>query len=87
MPITAELKLLRLRQCLSGTPLKSIEAYGYSAAAYQAALQRLEQKYGSQKRQAAVHMEALDKMAVIPDGNGWAQMGSLWAQQRGHCWR
>ena len=46
MPITAELKLLRLRQCLSGAALKSIEAYGYSAAAYQAALQRLEQKYG-----------------------------------------
>ena len=47
MPITAELKLLRLRQCLSGTPLKSIKVYGYLAAAYQAAL-HLEQKYGGQ---------------------------------------
>ena len=72
MPITAELKLLRLRQCLSGTPLKSIEAHGCLAAAYQAAL-HLERKYGGQRRQAAVHMEALDKMAVFPDGNG-AQM-------------
>ena len=70
LPITAMLKLLRIRQCLSGAPLKSIKAYGYSAAPYQAALQRLEQKHGGQRRQAAVHMEALDKMAVIPDGNG-----------------
>ena len=72
MPITAELKLLRLRQCLSGTPLKSIETYGYLAAANQAAL-RLELKYGGHRRQAAVHIEALHKKAVIPDGNG-AQM-------------
>ena len=45
MPITVELKLLILKQCLRGTPLNSIEAYGYSAAVYQATLQCLERKY------------------------------------------
>eukprot|EP00117_Sycon_ciliatum_P047343 scpid69314/ scgid5729/ len=44
-PLSPELKLLQLRQYLSGPPLKTVETYGYSAAAYAAALQRLDQKY------------------------------------------
>ena len=67
-PISPELKLLQLRQCLTGPPLKSIESFGYSAAAYQAAITRLEQKYGGDRRQAAVHLEALDNFQPIRQG-------------------
>ena len=69
-PMTDEVKLLRLRQCLSGAPLTTIETYGYSAAAYRAAVQRLEQKYGGQRRRAASHMDALTKVPVLHAGNG-----------------
>ena len=69
-PMTDEVKLLRLRQCLSGAPLTTIEAYGYSAAAYRSAVQRLEQKYGGQRRRAASHMDALTKVPVLYAGNG-----------------
>ena len=36
-PATAEYKLLKLKQCLSGQALKAIEGLGHSEAAYQAA--------------------------------------------------
>ena len=64
-PLSPELKLLQLRQYLSGPPLKTVETYGYSAAAYAAALQRLDQKYGGEKRKTAVHMSALQDMPPI----------------------
>ncbi|XP_065195785.1 uncharacterized protein LOC135827185 [Sycon ciliatum] len=65
VPLSPELKLLQLRQYLSGPPLKTVETYGYSAAAYAAALQRLDQKYGGEKRKTAVHMSALQEMPAI----------------------
>ena len=48
-PATAEYKLLELRQCLSGEALKVIESLGHSAAAYEAAKDRLERKFGGQR--------------------------------------
>ena len=45
-PGTAEYKLLQLRQCLSGEALRVIENLGHSAAAYQAAMERLDSKFG-----------------------------------------
>ena len=50
-PATAEYKLLQLKQCLAGEALKAIEQLGHSAAAYQAAKERLERKFGGQRRQ------------------------------------
>ena len=47
---TPEYKLLRLRECLQGEPLKVIENLGHSAAAYEAAKSRLERKYGGKRR-------------------------------------
>ena len=63
--LSPELKLLQLRQCLTGSALKAIESYGYSAAAYTAAIRRLEQKFGGDRRQTAVHTEALARLPVI----------------------
>ena len=49
-PATPEYKLLQLRQYLEGDELKCIESLGHSEAAYDAAKQRLERKYGGKKR-------------------------------------
>ena len=48
-PATAEYKLLQLRQYLSGEALKVIESLGHSAAAYEAAKDPLERKFGGQR--------------------------------------
>ena len=45
-PVTAEYKLLQLHQCLAVEILKVIENLGHSAATYQAAMEKLERKFG-----------------------------------------
>ena len=49
-PATPEYKLLQLLQHLSGEALKVAETLGHSAAAYEAAKERLERKCGGQRR-------------------------------------
>ena len=59
-PATAEYKVLQLRQYLSGEALKCIENLGHSAVAYETAQERLERKFGGQRRQVAIYLEELD---------------------------
>ena len=68
-PSTGEYKLLQLRQCLSGEALDVIESLGHSAAAYEAAKERLERRYGGKRRQVAIYLEDLDKFPQIRPGN------------------
>ena len=68
-PATAEYKLLQLRQCLAGEALKAIESLGHSAAAYQAAKERLERKFGGQRRQIALYLEEIDNFRPVCPGN------------------
>ena len=68
-PATGEYKLLQLRQYLSGEALNVIENLGHSAAAYEAAKERLERRYGGKRRQVAVYLEDLDKFQQIRPGN------------------
>ena len=49
-PATPEYKLLQLRQYLSGVALEAIENLGLSGAAYEAAKDRLERKFGGKRR-------------------------------------
>ena len=56
-PATPEYKLLKLRQHLSGEALKAVETLGHSAAAYEAAKERLERKFGGERRKIALHLE------------------------------
>ena len=56
-PVTAEYKLLQLRQYVSWEALKVIDSLGHSAAAYQAAKDRLDRKYGGKRRQIALYLE------------------------------
>ena len=66
--VSPELKLLQLRHYLTGEALSSIESLGYSASAYQVALERLERKYGGMRRQIAMRFEEIDKFPQIRTG-------------------
>ena len=66
---TAEYKLLQLKQCLAGEALRAIEGLGHSAAAYQAAKERLERKFRGQRRQLAIYLEEIDNFKPVRPGN------------------
>ena len=67
-PLSAEFKLLQLRQYVAGEALDAIESLGYSAAAYDAALRRLERRFGGSRRRLAVRMEELERSPPIRSG-------------------
>ena len=73
-PISPELKLLQLRQYLSGPLLGTVETYGYSASAYTTALKRLDQKYGGERRKTAVHTMALSNLPAIREKGTAAEL-------------
>ena len=68
-PATDEYKLLQLRQCLSGEALNVIENLGHSTAAYEAAKERLERRYGGKRRQVAIYLNDIDKFPQVRPGN------------------
>ena len=68
-PATAEYKLLQLRQSLAGDALKAIENLGHSPEAYEVAKERLERKFGGERRQIALHIEELSTIRLIRQGN------------------
>ncbi|XP_065895432.1 uncharacterized protein [Dysidea avara] len=68
-PATPEYKLLQLRQCLAGEALKAIDSLGHSATAYHTAKERLERKFGGQRRQIALYLEEVDNFRPINPGS------------------
>ena len=68
-PATAEYKLLQLRQSLAGDTLKAIENLGHSPETYEVAKERLERKFGGERRQIAPHLEELSNIRPIRQGN------------------
>ena len=67
-PATSVYKLLQLKQCLQGEPLRLIECLGHSAEAYDAAKECLERKYGGERRLIAIHLNELENFRPIKDG-------------------
>ena len=67
-PATPEYKLLQLRQYLSGVALEAVENLGFSRAAYEAAKERLERKFGGKRREIATHLEDMDNFRPVRDG-------------------
>ena len=49
--------------------MQAIENLGYSPAAYEAAKERLERKYGGKRRQIAVYLEDLEKFKQVRTGH------------------
>ena len=66
--VTPEQKLLQLHNYLTGDALKAISGLGYSAAAYKVAIDRLERKYGGQRRQIALQLEAVEAFPTVRNG-------------------
>ena len=64
-PASQEHKLLQLRQYVCGEALAAIERPGFSSAAYQAALDLLNRKYGGKRRRVAFQLEEFDKIEVV----------------------
>ena len=60
-----ELKLLHLRQYLSGEALSSIDSLGYTASAYQAAMNRLDRKFGGEQRQVTLQYEQVEAFPPV----------------------
>ena len=45
--------------------MKSIESLGHSATAYHAAMDRLERKFGGERRQIAIYLEEIDNFRPV----------------------
>ena len=64
-PMSDEYKLLQLRQYLAGDALGVINGLGHSKSAYIVAKERLERKYGGERRSIALYLEELDHFQPI----------------------
>lgn len=68
-PTSSEYKLLQLRQYLSEKAIRVTESLGHSTTAYQATKERLERKYGGQRRQVALRLQERDRFQPIRRGH------------------
>ncbi|XP_052778542.1 uncharacterized protein LOC128215986 [Mya arenaria] len=60
---SAEYKFLQMRQYLTGEALKTVEGLGHSAVAYDNAKERIERKYGGERR---LMTKFMDDIATFP---------------------
>ncbi|XP_052806575.1 uncharacterized protein LOC128235822 [Mya arenaria] len=60
---SAEYKFLQMRQYLTGEALKTVEGLGHSAVAYDKAKERIERKYGGERR---LMTKFMDDIATFP---------------------
>ena len=63
-----EVKLLHLKQYLGGEALVAIESLGYSAHAYEAAVNRLDRKFGGEQRQTNLQFEEVESFPALRTG-------------------
>lgn len=68
-PATPEYKLLQLRQYLRGDALNCIEELGHSADAYISAKERLDRKFGGERRQIMRFLENLESFSPLKNEN------------------
>ena len=61
--------------------MKAIESLGHSTAAYEAAKERLERKFGGQHRQIAIYLEEIDSFRPVRPGNFKRSMLIYWILQ------
>ncbi|XP_064629238.1 uncharacterized protein LOC135488533 [Lineus longissimus] len=62
--VPVRFKMIMLKSCLTGTPLELVQRLGYTEVQYQMAIEKLETRYGGEKRLIQQHIEAI--MAIIP---------------------
>ena len=61
----ANLKMARLRQCLTGNALEAIRGLGVTAPEYEEAKEILETKYGGARRLLRAYMDQLEQTPLI----------------------
>ena len=61
--------MLRLESCLRGEPAETIKGLGYSEFAYNAAIARLQRKYGGDRRKIQAQLDELRKIKPLIEGN------------------
>ena len=54
---------------MSGEALRTLQNLGHSGAAYEAAKQRLERKFGGERRKIALYLEQLERFKPMQDEN------------------
>ena len=69
MKVPAKTKMMMLKNTLSGKPLRVVERLGDTSRQYQTALEKLEQKYGGQKRLLRRHLEAILNASPVEETN------------------
>ena len=62
---SANIKMARLRQSLTGVALQAIQGLGVSKPEYEEAKEILKSKYGGQRRQLQAYMDQLETMAPL----------------------
>ena len=67
--LAPQFKMLRLEGCLRGEAAETIKGLGYSQTAYDAALSRLQRKYGGDRRKVQAQIEELRKMRPVNEGD------------------
>ena len=60
-----EYKLLQLRQNLCGEALAYVEGFNFSAAGYEAAMRKLDEKYGGERRLNALYLDMLSNLKNV----------------------
>ena len=69
MKVPAKTKMMMLKNSLSGKPLRVVERLGYTPRQYQTALEKLDQKYGGEKRLMQRHLEAILRASPVEEAN------------------
>ena len=65
----AKVKMLMLKGALTGKPLKVIERLGFTPAQYKTALEKLDQKYGGEKRLLQRQLDTIMQAPEIGEGD------------------
>lgn len=68
-PASPEYKFLQLRQYLRGEALKAVDGLDHSAEAYEIAKQRLDRKFGGERRKVGRYMAEIADFRPVREGN------------------
>ena len=69
MKVPAKTKMMMLKNSLSGKPLRVVERLGYTSRQYKTALEKLDQKYGGEKRLLQRYLEAILRASPVEETN------------------
>ena len=69
MKVPAKTKMMMLKNSPSGKPLRVVERLGYTSRQYQTALEKLDQRYGDEKRLLQRYLKAILRASPVDETN------------------